>query len=92
MEEWSKHNDAVVDRDRYSMGLFILVLAGLCLQLPLILNIIIQACFFICTCHLIYRYVKGGHYIFAILKCGLIFAVTLVDNMFYIIWLKSHYL
>ena len=83
IEEWSKRNDAVIDRDRYSTGLFILVLAGLCQQLPLILNIIIQACFFTCTVHLIYRYVKGGYYILALLKAGLIFALGLADNMFY---------
>ena len=83
IEEWSKRNDAVVDRDRYSMGLFVLVLAGLCLQLPLILNVIIQACFLTCTVHLIYRYFKGRYYILALLKVGLIFAVGLADNMFY---------
>ncbi|MDE6523299.1 MAG: hypothetical protein K2L17_10810 [Muribaculaceae bacterium] len=83
IEEWSKRNDAVVDRDRYSMGLFVLVLAGLCLQLPLILNVIIQACFLTCTVHLIYRYFKGGYYILALLKIGIIFAVALADNMFY---------
>ena len=83
IEEWSKRNDTVIDRDRYSTGLFVLVLAGLCLQLPLILNVIIQACFLTCTGHLIYRYVKGGYYILALLKVGLIFAVGLADNMFY---------
>ena len=83
IEEWSKRNDAVVDRDRYSMGLFVLVLAGLCLQLPLILNIIIQASFLTCTVHLIYRYFKGGYYILALTKVGLIVAVSLADNMFY---------
>ena len=83
IEEWSKRNDAVVDRDRYSMGLFILVLAGLCLQLPLMLNVIIQVCFLTCTIHLICRYVKGGYYLLALLKVGLIFAVCLADNMFY---------
>lgn len=81
--EWSKRNDAVVGRDRYSMGLFILVLAGLCLQLSLILNVIIQACFLTYTVHLIYRYVKGGYYLLALLKVGLIFTVCLADNMFY---------
>lgn len=81
--EWSKINDAVVDRDRYSMGLFVLVLAGLCLQLPLMLNVIIQFCFLICTVHLMYRYFKGGYYILVLLKVGLIFAVCLADNMFY---------
>lgn len=83
IEEWSKRNDAVIDRDRYSMGLFVLVLAGLCLQLPLILNVIIQACFLICTFHLMSRYFKGGYYILALLKVGLIFALCLDDNMFY---------
>ena len=83
IEEWSKRNDAVADRDRYSMGLFVLVLAGLCLQLPLILNVIIQVCFLTCTVHLIYRYFKGGYYILALLKIGIIFAVVLADNMFY---------
>ena len=81
--EWSKRNDTVVDRDRYSMGLFLLVLAGLCLQLPLILNIIIQACFLTCSVHLIYRYFKGGYYLLALIKVGLIFVVALADNMFY---------
>ena len=83
IEEWSKRNDAVVDRDRYSMGLFALVLAGICLQLPLMLNMIIQACFFACTVHLIYRYFKGGHYLLALLKLGLIVAVGLVDDIYF---------
>ncbi|MDE6786485.1 MAG: hypothetical protein K2J46_05550 [Muribaculaceae bacterium] len=83
IEEWSKRNDAVADSDRYSMGLFVLVLAGLCLQLPLILNVIIQVCFLTCTVHLIYRYFKGGYYILALLKIGIIFVVALADNMFY---------
>ena len=83
IEEWSKRNDAVVDRDRYSMGLFALVLTGICLQLPLILNVIIQACFLTCTVHLIYRYFKGGYYLLALLKVGLVFTVGLADNMFY---------
>ena len=81
--EWSKRNDVVVDKDRYSMGLFVLVLAGLCLQLPLILNIIIQACFLICTVHLTCWYVKGGYYILALLKLGLIVAVGLVDDIYF---------
>lgn len=83
IEEWSKRNDAVVDRDRYSMGLFVLVLAGFCLQLPLILNIIIQICFLICTVYLIYRYFKAGHYLMALLKIGLIVAVGLVDDIYF---------
>lgn len=81
--EWSKRNDAVVDRDRYSMGLFALVLAGICLQLPLILNVIIQVSFLTCTFHLIYRYFKGGHYLLALLKLGLIVAVGLVDDIYF---------
>ena len=83
IEEWSKLNEDAADRDKYSMGLFIMVLAGLCLQLPLILNIIIQACFIICTVHLIYWYFKRGHYILAVVKIGLIIALCLVENMFY---------
>lgn len=83
IEEWSKRNDAVIDTDRYSMGLFVLVLAGFCLQLPLILNAIIQICFLICTVHLIYRYFKGGHYLLALLKLGLIVAVGLVDDIYF---------
>lgn len=83
IEEWSKRNDAVVDKDRYSMGLFILVLAGMCLQLPLILNIIILACFLICTVHLTCWYVRSGYYILALLKIGLIVAVGLVDDIYF---------
>ena len=83
IEEWSKRNDAVVDRDRYSMGLFALVLAGICLQLPLILNVIIQVCFLTCTVHLIYRYFKDGHYLLALLKLGIIVAVGLVDDIYF---------
>ena len=81
--EWSQCSDAVVDRDRYSMGLFALVLAGFCLQLPLILNVIIQICFMICTVHLIYSYFKAGHYLMALLKIGLIVAVGLVDDIYF---------
>lgn len=83
IEEWSKRNDAVVDKDRYSIGLFVLVLAGFCLQLPLILNVIIQVSFFVCTLHLIYRNVKGGYYIMAFSKVGLIVAVGLIDDIYY---------
>lgn len=83
IEEWSKRNDAVVDKDRYAMGLFILVLAGFCLQLPMILNIIIQICFLICTVHLIYRYFKAGYYLMALLKIGLIVSVGLVDDIYF---------
>lgn len=83
IEEWSKLNEEDADRDKYSTGLFILVLSGLCMRLPLILNVIIQACFFICTVHLIYWYFKRGHYILALVKIGLIIALFLVENMFY---------
>lgn len=85
LEEWSKRNDAVDYRDRYSMVLWILALAGLCLQVPLILNVIIQVCFFVCTIHLIYLYVKRGCFIMSIIKIGLIFIVCLMDNMFFTI-------
>ena len=81
--EWSQRSDAVVDRDWYSKCLFVLVLAGFCLQLPLILNVIIQICFMICTVHLIYRYFKAGHYLMALLQIGLIVAVGLVDDIYF---------
>lgn len=83
IEEWSKRNDAVVDKDRYAMGLFVLVLAGFCLQLPLILNAVIQICFLICTIHLIYLYFKDGYYLMALLKIGLIVSVGLVDDIYF---------
>ncbi len=81
--EWSKRTDSLIDKYQYSLGLFVLVLAGFCLQLPLILNIIIQVVFLICSIHLIYQYCRGGHYFLAMLPLGLIVCVGLVDDVYF---------
>lgn len=86
---WSKDADSIAARDSYSMGLFILVLAGISFQLPLILNIIIQLCFLIVTLHCAYCYVKAGHYLMALLKIGLIVAVALGDDIYFRILLSK---
>ncbi len=80
--EWSKRTDKIIDRDWYAIGLFVLVLAGFCLQLPFILNVIIQACFLVCALHLTYQYLRTGNYLLAVLKIGLIVAVGLLDDIY----------
>lgn len=82
--EWSKETECIVDREQYSMGLFILVLSGFSFQLPLILNVIIQLCFLICTAHVVYRYIKDTQYLMALLKIGMIVvvAVLLIDDVY----------
>ncbi len=81
--EWSKRTDKIIDKDWYAIGLFVLVLAGFCLQLPFILNVIIQACFLVCTLHLTYWYIRHGQYLLAVLKVGLIVAVGLLDDIYF---------
>ncbi len=80
--EWSKRTDKIIDRDWHAIGLFALVLAGFCLQLPFILNVIIQACFLVCTLHLAYWYIRHSQYLLAVLKIGLIVAVGLLDDIY----------
>lgn len=89
IQEWTKRTEGIIDRDRYSLGLFVLVLAGFCLQVPLMLNIIIQTCFLVCSVHLIFRYFKAGAYLMALLKIGLIVAVGLVDDVYLHIIIQS---
>ncbi len=79
---WSKGAESIADREPYTMGLFILVLAAISFQLPLILTIIIQLCFFTVTIHCAYRYAKAGLYLMALLKLGLIVAVGLGDDIY----------
>lgn len=81
--EWSKRNERIIDKYQYLLGLFVLVLAGVCLQLPLILNIIIQVAFLICSIHLIYQYCRGGNYLWALLLVGLIVSVGLIDDIYF---------
>lgn len=72
----------LLDGDQFSTALFVLALAGFCLQLPLILNIIIQLCFLICTLHVAYRYLKARRYVMALTKSALIFGIVLVDDIY----------
>lgn len=80
--EWSQRNDRIIDKDRYALGFFVLVLAGICLQLPFIVNIIIQVCFLVCTLHLTYCYIKKDYYLMAVVKIGLIVVVGLLDQIY----------
>lgn len=75
-------NGELLDGDRFSTVLFVLALAGFCLRLPLILNIIIQLCFLACTLHVAYRYLKARRYVMALSKLALIFGVVLVDDIY----------
>ncbi len=81
----------IVDRELYSMGLFILVLSGFSFQLPLTLNVFIQFCFLICTAHVTYRYIKDSQYLMALLKIGMIVvvAVFLIDDIYFRIFLSQ---
>ncbi len=81
--EWSKRTDKIIDKDWFVIGLFVLVLAGFCLQLPFILNVIIQTCFLVGALHLTYWYIRHGHYLLAVLKIGLIVAVGLLDDIYF---------
>ena len=81
IEEWSKRNDTVVDKDIYSTCLLVLALFGLVLKIPFILSMIVQGCLVVCTLDLAYRYLRMRKYAMCIIKISPLILVGLFDSV-----------
>ena len=81
IEEWSKRNDAVVDRDIYSTYLLVLALLGLVLKIPFILSVIVQVCLVVCTLNMVYRYLGMRNYAMCIIKISPLILIGLFDSV-----------
>ena len=81
IEEWSRRNDAIVNRDIYSTCLLVLALFGLGLKIPFILSMIVQGCLVICTLDLAYRYLRMKNYAMCIIKISPLLLVGLFDSV-----------
>lgn len=77
--EWSKSNDAVVERDWYSTWLVVLAFSGLGLKIPFVLNVIVQGCLVVCTLDVAYRYLRMKKYSMCIIKLLPLILVGLFD-------------
>lgn len=79
--EWSKNNDPVVERDWYSTWLLVLALSGLGLNIPFVLNVIVQGCLVVCTLDVAYRYLRMKKNAMCIIKIFPLILVGLFDSI-----------
>ncbi|MDE7410312.1 MAG: hypothetical protein K2N09_09880 [Muribaculaceae bacterium] len=83
IEEWSKRNEAVIDKDIYSIFLLALALLGLGLKIPFILSMIVQGCLVVCTLNVVYRYFGRKSYAMCIIKILPLILIVLLDAAIY---------
>ena len=81
IEEWSRHNDAIADKDIYSTCLLALAFLGLGLKIPFIFSVMVQVCLVICTLDLAYRYLKMKNYAMCVIRIAPLILVALFDSV-----------